>query len=411
MPHAPHPVEPHRSARLPLALVLGVAAGLVYVFVTVRFVNNEARALLTPTLTARQAAEAGVHKALYCLNAASVDNCGGTSGGRYRGETGVVFGDASFTTTVSGTGHERVIDSVGLVRTASRYSFTASATDLPPNETIDLAYSLLAGPGGISLGSKAVVSGNVRSAGDIRCQGGATMKGTAVVSRPDGLIDGCVVTIDSRPEALGDAKEGAETDRAATPAEVPLPSLDLELWTKAAAAGGTKDGGYHPTNGERLGPLKVKGDLIIGRNVSVQLNGPLWATGKIVVERGAKVTLNKAYGRYGTVLLAYDPANSAAGRVLIEDGAVFTGSGTAGSLLLAFAAAGDSSPAMTVAGKPGEIVLMAPNGLLRLSDRASVLSAVARQLEVGQRAAVKRLPFLGPASFATKPGGVWNLRD
>lgn len=429
MPHAPHPAEPHRSAHLPLALVLGVVAGLVYVTFTINFVSNEARSLLTPTLTARQAAEAGVHKALYCLNATVGANCGGAGGSQYRGESGSVFGDASFVTTVMGSGHERIIESVGRVGKTSREVFTVTATDLPPHEAIDFAYSLQAGDGGVSLGQRAVVEGNVQSAGDLSCQPNSSIKGSVTVTKGGGVVEGCVIARDARADRLSKATVGGDAFYSATlastakvtgrrrpgeavSAEVALPQLNLDLWTKAAAAGTVRDGDFRPIDGERLGPLMVHGDLVIGRSVSVRLDGPVWATGQIIVERGATVTLSEAFGRYGTVMLAYDPADPSAGRMLIEDGAVIKGSGTAGSLLLAVATATDASTAvMTVSGKPGDLFLLAPKGPVRLADRSAVLAAAARYLILGQRSSVARLPFSGPAVFATTPGGTWRIKE
>jgi hypothetical protein len=378
---------------------------LVYLAVTSLFVTNQASILLTPSLTARQAAEAGLHKALYCLNATTGANCGGTAGGQFRGETAVIYADASFTTTVSGTGHGRHLESIGLVGAGERDTLTAEVTDLPPTAASTFAYALQAGAEGLSLGAKAVVTGNVLSAGGLTCPaGGATIIGEATVTKLDDLLAGCAVSRGLRRPV---ASAAAPTATAAA-----LPEFDFTFWESAAVAGATKIGDFHPADGDHLGPLKIEGDLTIDEGITVRLDGPLWVTGAITVRRGARVMLNPAFGSYGTAMFAADPADPTAGRLVVEAGAVFTGSGTPGSrLLLVAAAASNDSSTTNLSGTPGEALFLAPHGLLRLADRTNTLAVAANRLVIGGRATVTYPPNTPPAAFAVSPGGTWRLQS
>lgn len=382
--------EPHHlpqpSAHLGLALALGIGGGLIFAMVSSLVVTNRAAAILTPTLSPRQAAEAGLNKALYCLNATVGTNCGGSHDGQFRGETAAVYGEASFTTVVTGDGHRRHLESVGRSGTEPSYAVTVDAVDLPPAVTPDFAYALQAGDGGLTLGSRTTITGNIRSAAGLACQPGpATVIGD--VTAAGGAVN-CSV------------KGRAFTE--ATLAGGAGPAIDLAPWEAAAADDET--GTVHPANGSHLGPLKVEGDLDVANGVSVRIDGIIWVTGTLVVRAGGRLVLNPAFGTYGTVIVAK--------RVVIEAGAVLEGSGTPGSGFLLVATAGDDTPAMTLAGAPGAALFLAPNGWLKIADRARLEAAAARRLTVGQRATVTHLHkhdgSAAPA-FAPYPGGDWRF--
>lgn len=137
------PALPHAERRLPslrsalFAVLVGTLLAFAATVVEDALVDNRARTLLTATLSARQLADAGVRKAVYCLNATSGLNCGGSFGERYIGESQVSLGGGTYTTTVTAESEtSRHVESVGETADGWPHVTTARASSEPPHQSI-----------------------------------------------------------------------------------------------------------------------------------------------------------------------------------------------------------------------------------------------------------------------------------
>jgi hypothetical protein len=115
-------------------------------------------------------AEAGIAKALWCLNQSVGTNCGGTFGSAFGGETNAAFGGGVYDTVVTNiTATTKELETTAYfpnkTKPVSRIAVrTRASTD---TEKISFIYALQSGQGGIHLGEHADVIGSIYSNGDV----------------------------------------------------------------------------------------------------------------------------------------------------------------------------------------------------------------------------------------------------
>ncbi|MBU0964629.1 hypothetical protein KKC06_06335, partial [Patescibacteria group bacterium] len=119
-------------------------------------------------------AEAGIHKAVWCLN--NSDICG--SG--YSGET-TDFSTGQFTTTVTSVGQDYVVTSIG---SSSNIEKTIKVTITQNVTTADASffYGVQVGDGGLTMDNNSYVDGNIYSNGSIDAGSGAYVTGDVYVA-------------------------------------------------------------------------------------------------------------------------------------------------------------------------------------------------------------------------------------
>lgn len=116
-------------------------------------------------------AEAGIEKAVWCLNNPNNDtDCyrPGGPGSNFAGESNVSFGRGTFTTTVSGSGNNRTVNSTGTIRGSGGTSTrqVSAKLGITTNE-ISFQYGLQTGVGGLLMKNNNKITGNVFSNGSI----------------------------------------------------------------------------------------------------------------------------------------------------------------------------------------------------------------------------------------------------
>ncbi|MBI2985079.1 MAG: hypothetical protein HYY50_05670 [Candidatus Kerfeldbacteria bacterium] len=134
-------------------------------------------------------AEAGVEKAVWCLNNPSnTTDCPGNPS--YTGETNVALGRGHFTTTVSGSGRSRAIDAYGTVSgaltTTTKHVQVRLATTAASES---FQYGVQTGTGGVTMENNAFVDGNLYSAGSVIGANGSHIDGDAVLTPSDPTQD------------------------------------------------------------------------------------------------------------------------------------------------------------------------------------------------------------------------------
>ncbi len=142
--------------------------------VTSRRVNDQA---------AIRVAEAGIEKAVWCLNnPGNTTDCPRT-GGQYLGESNVALGGGTFTTTVSGNGSTRTVTATGAL-TGSGGATTKQIRAKLGTTTTNVAffYGVQVGEGGIEMDNNAEIVGNVQSNGSIISENNGRVRGTVIVS-------------------------------------------------------------------------------------------------------------------------------------------------------------------------------------------------------------------------------------
>ena len=317
-------------ATLATISLLALAFAFAVIIVTTTLSSRQASKTLQGQLTATQLAESGIQKTLYCLNATSGTNCGGTYGNTYVGETNISIGSGSFTTTLSGSGTTRTITSVGTSSANFKQTAIVDVTTIPPTDNTTFSYALQSGNGGAHLDNNSSISGTIYSSGTIDCQStNAVITGDAYVSLSGGKIDSCKVSYDGHADRILNSKvlrdayfknspadisgttvSGTKYPNSTTPTTIALPSFDLDFWRNSAQAGGTISGNYTPANNSNLGPIKINGDLTMDNNINVTIKGPVWVTGNITTGNNVSFTLDSAFGGYSTTILADDPSDN-----------------------------------------------------------------------------------------------------
>lgn len=173
-----------RGFSLGLTLVL-IGAAVIIVLSTFDFSTQTIR--LTSRRVNEQAAvrmaEAGVEKAVWCLNSpGNMTDCPRT-GGQYLGETDVTVGEGKFTTIVAGSGSVRTVTATGTVTGATASTKTISVTLNTGGTGVAFHYGVQVGQGGLEMDNNSFIAGDVYSNGNIAGQTvQAEIRGTAIVA-------------------------------------------------------------------------------------------------------------------------------------------------------------------------------------------------------------------------------------
>lgn len=115
-------------------------------------------------------AEAGIQKAIWCLNQTSGTNCGGSFGGGYNGESDEVFGGGVFDTVVTNIGGDiKQIEATAYYPNKTKaMSKSVIRTKASVNTDISsFVYGMQVGQGGLEMGTGARINGSVYSHGDV----------------------------------------------------------------------------------------------------------------------------------------------------------------------------------------------------------------------------------------------------
>src|SRR5688572_16275040 len=185
-----------KSRRGFATITTAIIMALVFAFVVILLDTVLAARRVSKThqsvLRTEQIAEAGLQKAIFCLNSTDNSKCGGIAGVNYPGETGISFGGGSFTTAVTGSGAYRTVTSTGTLPTGERRIVQTDITSIPPENSMNFSYALQTGEGGAHMENNSSISGTIYSNGDIDCQTTqANITGDAYSAKIGGLIDSC----------------------------------------------------------------------------------------------------------------------------------------------------------------------------------------------------------------------------
>ncbi|MEK9152240.1 MAG: hypothetical protein AAB692_02645 [Patescibacteria group bacterium] len=417
-------------------VLLALLFAFAMVFVDSALSSRRAAQTYQSGLSALQVSEAGVNQALMCLNAASGANCGGTYGSNYAGQSNVAFGGGKFTITLSPSGSDKEVTSVGTAANSAVATIKVLATIVPPMDNPAFNYALQAGNSGAHLENNSEIEGTLYSGGNVDCTSTqAKIQGDVYVSLAGGMIDSCRVTYNGHADKIinagidGDAYykndpadiagttvTGAKYPNSTTPDQQNLPAVNLDFWRQAAEDGGTVTGDYSPADNSTLGPKKIIGNLLIDQNIDVTITGAVWVVGDVTTSNNSSLTLASSFGAYSTAILADDPDHTATkGKVSIANNTAINGSGNSKSHIMIVAtntSLSDTEPALSVSNNAVGAIFYAIDGTLRLQNNGGAKSMAAKRLFVDQNAEVEyQSSALSDLKFSAGPPGRWRLKS
>lgn len=202
---------------------------------------------------------------------------------------------------------------------------------------------------------------------------------------------------------------GATHPGSADPGPIDMPISDalIAQWTAEADAGGTITGNvtYDGTS-NTAGPKKITGNLTITNNASLTLNGTLHVVGDLTLNNNGVISLASGYGA-NTGMIIVD------GKVTIGNNFTFNGSGTPGSYVMVLTtntSLDPVSPAMTLANNSANSIFYASDGMISVSNNATLKEVTAFKLYLQNNAAVTYESGLANVNFSSGPGGGWVLK-
>lgn len=424
------------SATIVLSLLMAFSVVVIDNSLNARRVGNS----FVQSLSAEQIAEAGLHKAVFCLRATIGTYCAGTFGTNFAGETNVSFSGGRYTTTVSGTGTLKTVTSVGTSATGQTKTVKTDVSTLPASTSMPgFDNAILASDQGVNLSNNAAVNnGGVRSNSNVICGNNADINNDVTVSLAGGRIDNCDGVRDGRADQIlssevtgnayyrtdptdivGTTVAGTKYAGQATSAAQTFPAFDVATWRAAAEAGSTYSGNYSAGNNVTvsLGPIRINGNLTLGNNVTLNVTGPIWVNGNISVGNNVAIRVPASFGAASGLIMADSTTDQSTGGIIdISNNTTMSGSGTDGSYLF-FVSTNtritSANPAIRVSNNAGAAVFYATQGSVHINNNASAIAAVGRRVSLGNNATIA-YDNLGttPASLtvASTGSGTWRLK-
>ncbi|MDD5251370.1 MAG: hypothetical protein PHT12_01905 [Patescibacteria group bacterium] len=410
-------------ALLSAAVLMGVILATGVVMLNYAFSSRQAAKTFESEVFATQTAEAGIYKALFCMNTSSGGNCGGQYGENYAGESDIAIGNGKVTTTVTTNGTEKTVTAVGYTGAGKQETVKVTVSASPPTADAAFDYALEVGDGGVFISNNAEVrSGPIYSHSSINCGNNAKLDGPVYVSAANGLVDNCTLYGDIHADRItnnkmnshdvywkttssGNNNVGHSYSSQNTPPQQGLPSVDLPFWHAAAEAGGTIAGDYTAPTGSHLGPKVITGNLTLTNNAIVTLDGPVWVQGTITLSNNAQLNLNPSYGVNSTVVMAD-------GVISISNNAQINGSGHLKSFILVHSSSDNTDAAIDISNNAAGAIFYAPYGGISISNNATVTAVAARKVSLSNNCIIDYSTTYHDASdirLAATPSGDWRF--
>lgn len=190
------------------------------------------------------------------------------------------------------------------------------------------------------------------------------------------------------------------------PANMPISDGQIVEWQETAEAGGVTTGNVTHTNGcvVSLGPTKIVGNVSISNNCVVTITGEVYVTGDLTISNNVTVKLSSSYGASAGVIVVDGKAD-------VNNNVIFQNSGTAGSYILVLstnASIDSADPAIDLQNNGSAAIFYAANGMIKISNNASVKEVTAFKVYLENGASVRYESGLANVNFSSGPGGSWT---
>lgn len=189
-----------------------------------------------------------------------------------------------------------------------------------------------------------------------------------------------------------------------SPANMPISDANIQAWKDAALANGSQTGNITncPTT---LTSKKYIGNVTLSNNCITTITDPIWITGDLSIDNGSEIRLNSTYGANSGVIVVD-------GKITLSNNGKFKGSGTSGSYLLAISnydSRVDGVTAINADNGSNTSILYAGNGIIELSNNASLVEVTGWMLEMDNNATVTYNSGLASLLFTSGPSGNYSL--
>lgn len=191
------------------------------------------------------------------------------------------------------------------------------------------------------------------------------------------------------------------------PIDMPLSDAVIEQWKSEAAAGGTVAGDVtYDGTVNTLGPKKITGNLTVTNNASLTINGTIHVVGDLSLSNNAVVSLAAGYGANSGVIIVD-------GKIDVGNNVTYNGSGTAGSYVMVLTtnpSIDPNDPAMLLSNNSANSIFYASDGMISISNNATLKEVTAFKLYLQNNAAVQYESGLANVNFSSGPGGGWTMK-
>lgn len=183
---------------------------------------------------------------------------------------------------------------------------------------------------------------------------------------------------------------------------MPISEQNISDWKDNALAGGIYSGNYSASGSAKiLGPKKIVGNLTVDNGGTLSMSGTLWVTGNLSVNNNGSMNLVSGYGSNDGVIVVD-------GTIDVGNNATFSGSGTAGSYILALSTSYSSS-AVTLGNNAGAVVLYAANGTITASNNATAKELNGYNIVLGNNTTITYDSGLANLNFVSGPSGSYTI--
>lgn len=188
------------------------------------------------------------------------------------------------------------------------------------------------------------------------------------------------------------------------PANMPISDANIQAWKDAALANGSQTGNI--TNcPATLTSKKYIGNVTLSNNCITTITDPIWITGDLSIDNGSEIRLNSSYGSNSGVIVID-------GKITLSNNGKFKGSGTSGSYLVAISnydSRVNGTTAINADNGSNTSILYAGNGIIELSNNASLVEVTGWKLEMDNNATVTYNSGLASMFFTSGPSGNYSL--
>ncbi len=292
------------------------------------------------------------------------------------------------------------------------------------SQGIAFNYGAQVGDGGMTMNNGSRVQGNVFSNGNIT--GPGTVDNNVTVSKNGNKIDGPHVignvlsysclnsTVDGNlTYVVGVINRGTNTCTVAgsvntqpneiTPEPLPISQTQIDNWKTDATNGSVVNGNYNIGNNQSvsLGPVKITGNLIMGNNSILTINGTIYVVGDIIFGNTDTIRLASSYGSLGGVIVLD-------GTVDTGNSSTLSGSGQAGSYLLILSTS-TSSSALQISNNATGALFYASAGTVVVNNNVQVKGLTGYRISLNNNATIIYESGLANTQFTSGPSGGWKV--
>ena len=289
-------------------------------------------------------------------------------------------------------------------------------------EGISFHYGAQVGEGGLIMNNGTGIQGNVFSNGNISGGSGVIDNNVIVAgnghSIKDVSVGGNVLSYSClSPTSVGCsltyvtggtntcAVSGSTSLQSEEIDPQPLPISDQQIadWKSEAEDGGVITGNFTLGNNATVskGPVKITGDLNFGNGATLNITGTIYVQGNINFGNNNIIRLDNAYGSLGGVIIID-------GTISTGNGSALSGSGQPGSYLLVLST-NISDTAINVNNNATGAIFYTTVGGISVNNNVQVKELTGYKIILRNNAIIQYDSGLANVFFSDGPGGSWEV--